>query len=163
MHDRKHKKRIVRYATLTVFVMVFIYAMSAQNGETSGALSNGFLASAIGQAVERLLPRLSSQGAGYDIRKYAHMFEYLCLGISSSLLMWELWVNRRDRRALPPLAALLLCFLYACTDEWHQSFVPGRAGVFSDVLIDSAGSTLGICAISLTKLAKRLDKRRKKR
>ena len=39
-------------------------------------------------------------------------------------------------------AALALTFFYACTDEFHQLFVPGRAGRFSDVLIDSSGAAL---------------------
>jgi VanZ family protein len=29
---------------------------------------------------------------------------------------------------------------YACTDEFHQLFVPGRAGLITDVLIDSIGA-----------------------
>ena len=31
---------------------------------------------------------------------------------------------------------------YACTDELHQLFVPGRAGMVTDVLIDSTGAAL---------------------
>ncbi len=161
MVNKAHRIRIVLYSLLTAFFMCFIYAMSAQNGESSGFLSDSFLASVIGQALEHILPRLSSQGAGYDIRKYAHMAEYLCLGVSSCLLFLE--IERMERptgKAL--LSALLFCFLYACTDEWHQTFVPGRVGAFSDVMIDSAGSALGICMISTIKLAKRLDKRQKK-
>jgi len=34
--------------------------------------------------------------------------------------------------------------LYACTDEIHQLFVPGRGAQMSDVLLDSAGAGLGI-------------------
>ena len=31
---------------------------------------------------------------------------------------------------------------YAATDEFHQLFVPGRAGMVTDVLIDSIGVTV---------------------
>ena len=41
-------------------------------------------------------------------------------------------------------AALGFCFLYACTDELHQYFVPGRACRFKDVMIDTAGAFTGI-------------------
>jgi hypothetical protein len=33
----------------------------------------------------------------------------------------------------------LLCVLYAVSDEWHQSFVPGREATLGDVLADVFG------------------------
>lgn len=39
---------------------------------------------------------------------------------------------------------VLLCVLYAVTDEVHQAFIPGRGPRVSDVLIDTAGSITGI-------------------
>lgn len=39
--------------------------------------------------------------------------------------------------------SILLSFLYACTDEIHQIFVPGRSAQFRDVLIDTLGASLG--------------------
>ena len=40
-------------------------------------------------------------------------------------------------------------FLYACTDEFHQLFVPGRAGRFTDVLIDTTGGIIMLLFIAL--------------
>ena len=37
------------------------------------------------------------------------------------------------------LLALLIAALYACSDEWHQTFVPGREGTVRDVVIDGVG------------------------
>ena len=34
--------------------------------------------------------------------------------------------------------------LYAATDEVHQLFVPGRAALFTDVMIDATGAALGL-------------------
>lgn len=46
--------------------------------------------------------------------------------------------------------------LYAATDEFHQLFVPGRAGLFTDVLIDATGAAIGLLlAGSIVALAKR--------
>ena len=45
--------------------------------------------------------------------------------------------------------ALLLAFLYACSDEYHQTFVVGRSGQFKDVLIDFSGAFIGILIVSL--------------
>ena len=35
--------------------------------------------------------------------------------------------------------AVFLSFIYALSDEYHQSFVPNRSGNIIDVLIDSMG------------------------
>ena len=40
------------------------------------------------------------------------------------------------------LTAALVAVLYACSDEWHQSFVPGREGRLRDVGIDSIGAVV---------------------
>ncbi|MGV8147186.1 MAG: VanZ family protein [Alkaliphilus sp.] len=39
---------------------------------------------------------------------------------------------------------LLVCVLYAISDETHQIFVPGRSAQVSDILIDSVGAAVGI-------------------
>ena len=41
----------------------------------------------------------------------------------------------------------LLAFVFACTDEFHQLFVPDRSGKFTDVLIDSVGITVGVLIV----------------
>ncbi len=40
------------------------------------------------------------------------------------------------------IGAMVFCFAFAASDEFHQSFVPDRFGTVQDVLIDS----LGVCA-----------------
>ncbi len=40
--------------------------------------------------------------------------------------------------------AWLLAFLYAVSDEFHQSFVPGRYASWVDVMIDSAGAAIAL-------------------
>lgn len=47
------------------------------------------------------------------------------------------------------LLALLICILYAISDEIHQIFVPGRSGEIRDVVIDSSGSSTGILVYSI--------------
>ena len=39
--------------------------------------------------------------------------------------------------------SFVFCVLYAISDEVHQYFVPGRAMMATDVLIDSIGAILG--------------------
>lgn len=55
------------------------------------------------------------------------------------------WLGRwRQQRVRRYGLAVMLAAVYACSDEIHQLFVEGRAGMVSDVLIDSAGAVLGL-------------------
>ncbi len=40
-------------------------------------------------------------------------------------------------------ASALFCILYGLSDEWHQSFVPGRDASIGDWLADGVGALLG--------------------
>src|SRR5699024_11980991 len=71
------------------------------------------------------------------IRKCAHFFAYLMLGL---LVANALKVGRIKHVGL----ALFICVLYAISDEVHQLFIPGRSGEARDVFIDSLGSITGI-------------------
>ena len=46
------------------------------------------------------------------------------------------------------MISLLICLIYAFSDEIHQLFVLGRSGEFRDVLIDFCGSILGYFIIN---------------
>ena len=85
------------------------------------------------------------------IRKIAHFSIYLILGVLVILL-----INCYKMGWKSVLAALLVCLLYAISDEIHQLFVPGRAGMVMDVGIDFLGSASGIGGL---KALKRIFKR----
>jgi len=72
------------------------------------------------------------------IKKSGHVFEYAILAI---WLWYALGMDGNRRRWF----AWLLAFLYAITDEFHQSFVPGRFPSFWDVLLfDNFGALIGL-------------------
>jgi VanZ family protein len=88
-------------------------------------------------------PDLSS-GLGvidFVLRKIVHMAEYALLAV-----LWcrALRTTTSERNAL--IAALTITVLYACSDEYHQTFVEGRHGTPVDVLIDTVGASLGLFA-----------------
>ena len=75
----------------------------------------------------------------YLYRKLAHCGEYAVL----SFLYYRA-LDRGANRDAVGWPAWSLGVLYAATDEFHQTFVPGRAGELSDVLLDSLGCLAGI-------------------
>jgi VanZ family protein len=64
------------------------------------------------------------------VRKAAHFTEYGIL----------FWLLVRGPMAERPYLALMLCIVYALTDEGHQVFVPGRTASLYDVALDSSGA-----------------------
>ena len=86
-------------------------------------------------------------------RKAAHMTEYALLAL---LLLRALSIDRGDARRWIS-SAWVLSVAYAASDEFHQSFVPGRNASVVDVLIDSAGAALGLllCYLVLCRRAKK--------
>jgi VanZ family protein len=48
-----------------------------------------------------------------------------------------------SRRLLVALAAFICAAVYGLTDEWHQSFVPGRSVSVSDLVVDGFGGIIG--------------------
>ncbi len=72
----------------------------------------------------------------FIIRKISHVVEYLIL----TFLLYRAFTGSFHistcRLFIYPAG---LSFLYAISDELHQSFVPGRNCSFQDILIDSAG------------------------
>jgi len=74
----------------------------------------------------------------YDfiLRKGAHVVEYGVL----TFLLYRAFQGTFNMTAFGLFAyPVLLSFLYAASDEFHQTFVPGRSGNVTDVLIDGIG------------------------
>lgn len=68
----------------------------------------------------------------FIIRKFAHLSAFGFL----AFLVWKaVFPNRFSY-----IGAWCFTVLYAASDEWHQSFRPGRTALFSDVLIDATGA-----------------------
>lgn len=83
----------------------------------------------------------------FVIRKLAHMFEYAVL----TLLLFRILHQTEKRHVYWNLAwAFIFAVLYAVSDEYHQTLVTGRHGVYTDVLIDGAGSLVAVWLLALS-------------
>ena len=79
-------------------------------------------------------------------RKFAHTGVYFIL----SILVLNLFLQIRNRLDIKfVVVSVVLCFVYACTDEFHQLYVEGRTGQFMDVGIDTIGAVLGAILFSI--------------
>ena len=137
-HD-KHKRKLLIYGVLTLLIMGVIFLLSAQSGQESGKLSDSVFYGVLGRTLGRFVPPLTGDGPREDIRKIAHMLEFGCLGLSAFLFLSEENRGKKPQLLHSYLPAAVFSSAYACGDEWHQTFVPGRAGSLSDVLIDATG------------------------
>lgn len=134
------KRRIFSWA-LVIIWMAVIFLFSHQPGSESSELSTGIVRRII-NIVQTVFPNteLDQEILSLIIRKTAHFTIYMILGL---LIINALCIYNISRtRAF--ILAILICILYAISDELHQLYIPGRSGQLTDVLIDSAGALCGI-------------------
>ena len=134
------------FAVLAVAALIFYF--SSQDGQTSSKTSDEVVRVIVKSFVrdyDALPPvrqRAIWQKISLYVRKDAHFLEYTALGLFLRLLASSLCLR------FPWLSACLCGALYAATDEFHQTFVNARGGMWQDVLLDSAGVLFG-CAMAL--------------
>lgn len=116
---------------LVILWMIFIFVMSSFDANSSSNQSN-FIVDIITSIINIKDIELLS----LIIRKLAHFIEYFILGI-----LVINFITRYDKKII---IAILLCIIYATSDEIHQIFVPGRSCQITDIMIDSLGSIMGI-------------------
>jgi VanZ family protein len=79
------------------------------------------------------------------LRKTGHVSEFALL-----FLLLRRALAHTISGALPMnIAAILVTVLYAASDEYHQSFVPGRTSSIYDVGVDSAGIAVVLLFLKL--------------
>lgn len=137
---------------LTIFIflwMILIFYFSNQNSSISGKTSTDFLCKIVEVVKGRKLAaneriRIRRKYSFY-IRKLAHFFLYFVLGAMVYVL---LCIFMRDP-IKPVILAIFICFIYACTDEFHQLFIPGRSSKIFDIMVDTCGAMLSVSIILL--------------
>jgi VanZ family protein len=146
-------KKSIRWGLLIVW-MVIIFLFSQQPGDVSSEQSRlvVYIFNLAGINLDSALGNLST----FIVRKAAHFTEYLILGLLTYNALRE---NVKFNKSL--ILAVIIVFLYASSDEFHQSFIPGRGPAFRDVLIDTSGGLTGIMGVYICHHRKSLIKSKK--
>lgn len=160
--DRKflYPSRII-CAIISLACMVTIFMFSREDGEKSSKTSGKVTDTVIDVTVKDYEQKPAKEKksirekVSFWVRKTAHFTIYTLLG-----LMVSLTIGKRKIFSLGTLGALLFCFMYAVSDEIHQSFTPDRSCEFRDVMIDTSGAALGILiSISVMAVIKALNRK----
>ncbi len=75
------------------------------------------------------------------LRTIAHFSMFFLLGL---FLMSAMMTSFSHRKSLVYLfvLTLILVLIYALSDEYHQSFIPGRSAQFIDIVVDFSGGLI---------------------
>jgi VanZ family protein len=76
------------------------------------------------------------------IDKLLHGLAYMGLGLTFLYALPLQWRQRYP--LLARVAAVLFCMCYGASDEFHQSFIPGRCASVADLAADVGGGVLAV-------------------
>lgn len=134
-------------AIFAVAWMIMIFAFSAQPSDDSSEVSSGVTETIVTTAnflfrwnmdqtkIMELVDKWET-----PVRKTAHATEFFLLTCSLFLWMDCLQIELGKQALRTGLCAAA----YAATDEFHQLFVPGRAGKLCDIGVDCIGVVVAI-------------------
>jgi VanZ family protein len=136
------KLRIVLRWLPAILWMGMIFLFSNQPGGGSGALSRLVMSYMAQVGID--FQAWFGADAVWVLRKCAHFTEYMILFF---------WLHLAISTHLPWKKARWWAVggvaLYACSDEFHQYFIPGRVSDILDVSIDTAGGFMGLILLTL--------------
>jgi len=93
------------------------------------------------------VPAPGEQALALTGDKLLHVAEYTVFALLLALAVASTPSARVSARAAP--IAFVAAALYAASDEFHQTLVPGRQGDVSDLAADAVGALLGAGALHL--------------
>ncbi len=133
--------RVVLWALVAAWAVLIYYLSTVTFGGSFSALLLGKILATLHVHVT------SSTFAELDFlfRKAGHTTEYAIFamllyvaGAGEKAVRWD------TRRAI---ASIFIAGLYSLTDEYHQSFVPGRGPALSDCALDTLAAAFGMLIV----------------
>ncbi|GIP51630.1 VanZ family protein [Paenibacillus vini] len=141
----------------TLAIMILLFALSAQSYEEQN-LQPEIERKVTHTSASEWLDGISFTYAGREIsaeslgtagfieffiRKGAHFSVYGLLGLFVAFAL------NSGRRGRDFGWTVVISFLYACSDELHQTFMPDRTGLVEDVMLDTTGAAFGALVMLL--------------
>ena len=133
------------FSLLSVLIMAVIFYLSCEDSDRSSQTSGFFTDLILHHFIKGFEDFTSEKqtelrdSVSFIVRKCAHFSAYAALGCCTSCA-----VGKRKLLSIGSFVSWGICILYACSDELHQYFVPGRSCELRDVLIDSTGALTGM-------------------
>jgi len=122
--------------------IIFLFSTDAFSGANTGSLLWTVVSFIYPGATQELFDSIH-----FYVRKAGHFTEYAILAL---LLFRAFWSGARERWRLRwALSSLLIAFLYASLDEFHQTFTRHRTGSIYDSLIDTSGAATALVLLWL--------------
>jgi hypothetical protein len=129
-------KRWIRWLPALLW-MAAIFFLSGQTGDDMGVLIPIF---------QQLFPSMTDFNWGHFIAYF--------------ILAWTFYVGLGAYGSFRIKAAvIIMCLVYGITDEYHQSFVPGRSPDIMDLRNDTIGAALAMLAVSIPAVDRFLKRR----
>lgn len=170
-----NKKKLIFIGIVAAIIIAWcttIFNLSGMSSENSNGKSKGI----VEQAIVKVLDATNEAGItdshpddeklakaaeliNAPLRKVVHATVYFVLALL--LLTISRIIFGSKKYLLSCTITILLCFIFAMTDEYHQTFVDGRTGQMMDVMIDTAGACVGILLFSSYYLIWRIGYRAK--
>lgn len=134
------------WGLLLILNLVFIYYNGLQDAESSTQAS-----SAVVEVTRDVLDSVNIEVEEDElsslVRSLAHVIQYLTLGVLSTLLLISL---KRSFRFLFVSGIVMI------SDEFLQTFAPGRAFELSDIGLNMLGFSIGVTVIYVLYLGRKL-------
>ena len=144
---------------ITAIWCITIFNLSGMNSESSNDASTGIVEKTISKVLDATNEagitdahpddEKLAKAAAYinaPLRKVVHATVYFVLALLLLTIGRVIFGNKKY--LLTCAITILLCFAFAMTDEYHQTFVDGRTGQMLDVIIDTAGACVGVLLFS---------------
>ena len=156
------KVKVIRFILVLLLILTFgmIFNFSNQDSEKSGSTSQK-VTEAITKDVKSIQKLNKNEKAKVIdkiedvIRKIAHFSIYSLVGILLMALLSTYNISENNKI----FYTIIIGMIYAMSDEFHQSFIPGRSGQVSDVFLDTLGVSVGCLFILLIiKIVNKLKK-----
>ena len=142
-------KKIILWI-LIISWMTAMFCLSHQEAVKSKKTSSEFIIAIVeffdfSDSLSEIEKENIAEELTFMVRKGAHFCAYAVFGA----LLYFLFGAYEVKKIRQIIFSVGVSFLYACSDEYHQTFIKGRSGEVRDIVIDTLGALLGVLAIKL--------------